>query len=109
MPGRPAVGDLDAGDPGRPGTLSYLVLEPIEGLDLALGYDLHASVGQISHPAVKTLPSGGGANKEPKADSLNAAFDEIVSPEAHEGTRKLYPATSCLAIQAIVTSWREIS
>jgi hypothetical protein len=104
VPGRPAVGDFDAGDVGRPGTLSYLVLEPVEGLDLALGYDLHASAGQIPHPAVKALPSGRRANEEPKADSLNVAFDQIVSPEAHEGTRKLYRATSCLAIQAIVTS-----
>ena len=54
-----------------------------------LGHDLHGAVGKISHPAVKALTGGRGADKEPEADALNSAVNQIVSPEAHAGTRRL--------------------
>jgi len=89
MPGGTPIRHLDTGDVGRPGPPPHLVLKSIESLGLPFGHDLHAAVGKISHPAVKALTGGRGADKEPEADALNSAVNQVVSPKAHAGTRRL--------------------
>ena len=74
------------------GSLPNLLLKSVERLGFAFRHDLDATIGEISHPTVRTLASGSGARKKPEPDSLNAADDQVVPPKAHEETRRLYPA-----------------
>ena len=68
-------------------SLPHLLLKSVEGLGFAFCHDLDATIGEISHPPVKALPSSSGARKKPEPDSLNAADDQVVPPKAHEETR----------------------
>ena len=68
-------------------SLPYLLLKSVERLGFAFGHNLDATIGEISHPTVKTLTSSSGAREKPEPDSLNAADDQVVPPKAHEETR----------------------
>jgi hypothetical protein len=75
--------DLHVGH-ARPGrSAPHASIEPLDGLGIALDFDLDATVRQIAYPSVEPFASRRSFGEKAETDALNAAADEIPSRDTH--------------------------
>ena len=90
---RDGVIDLDLADPRARRAVSHVAFEAFHRLSLAFGHNLDTAIGQIADNAMKPFTSCRRLGKQPEADALNAAPDEVASRDAHakETEREIIP------------------
>ena len=86
--------DDDVVHTGASRTLANRPLEALECLFVPLRLDLDGSVVTITDPTGQTFAPGRVVNEEPKADSLDAAEQDITSRGDHDETPIITPASA---------------
>jgi hypothetical protein len=87
MVARYDVVDFDVVDARTRRPVPDVPLKSLDGFGFTLNGDLHTAVRQIPHPSVQPFASGHCFSEEPEPDTLNAAADEVPSPNTHDEAR----------------------